>query len=228
MSEFSKVKLGKRLSAIESTVNSGYDHIWDCCCDHGLLGFHLLEKDKTKTQHFVDIVPALMTEIEAKLKRFYRGEQQWQVHCMDVTKLPLLEYKAEKHLIIIAGVGGELLIDFLSKLLPLSATMNVEFILSPVHHNYQLRSFLANSACSLIDELIVAENRRYYEVLHINNIEANTSSEKVSPVGNKMWDFNNKQHQHYLCQTIEHYQRMAKNPNIEVQQIISAYQQLIL
>ncbi|GLS91141.1 SAM-dependent methyltransferase [Psychromonas marina] len=228
MEEFSKVKLGKRLTAIESIVNDEYDHIWDCCCDHGLLGFQLLEKGKAETQHFVDIVPQLLEQIESKLKRFYRGDKQWQVHCLDVAQLPLLDYPTQKHLIIIAGVGGQLLIDFLSKLLPLSATMNIEFVLSPVHHNYQLRAFLANHQCALIDEFIVAENKRYYEVLHINNSEPHVNAAQISLVGNKMWDFENSDHQNYLQQTLAHYQRMAKNPNTEVDQIISAYQQLIL
>nr|MCH1922324.1 SAM-dependent methyltransferase [Shewanella ferrihydritica] len=44
-----------------------------------------------------------------------RDKQQqscWQVHCQDVAALPLDLYgKEAKHLIIIAGVGGELLVQ---------------------------------------------------------------------------------------------------------------------
>lgn len=231
MSEFSKVKLGKRLTAIEAVVVDGaYDHIWDCCCDHGLLGFQLLEKNKAKTVHFVDIVPQLLIDIEQKLKRFYMGKNKWQVHCLDVSKLPLNKHKDDKHLVIIAGVGGQLLITILSTLLPLASAMNIEFILSPVHHNYQLRQFLFTHQCFLIDEFIVAENKRYYEVIHLKPVKNNTQinrEQSISLVGDKMWDFKNSEHHSYLQQTIQHYQRIAKNPNIDVSEIINAYQRLI-
>jgi len=224
VNKFSKVKLGKRLTRIESTVDMGYDHIWDCCCDHGLLGFQLLEKDKAKHVHFVDIVAPLLVDIEAKLKRFYQGESEWHVHCIDVALLPIKQYKDETHLLIIAGIGGQLLIEILEKLLPLTIGLNIEFVLSPVHHNYQLRSFLSSNNYALITESIVEENNRFYEVLHIKN----SPGKPISLVGDIMWDFSHSHHQSYLLQIINHYQRIAKNPNVDVEEIIRAYQALKL
>jgi len=222
MSEFKKVKLGKRLAALASSIESGYDHIWDCCCDHGLLGFQLLEQGKAKTLHFVDIVPQLLLEIEDKLTRFYHGEAQWQVHCLDVALLPLLEDKNDKHLIIIAGVGGLLMVDLLVKLLPITKGLNVEFVLSPVHLNYQLRAFLRAQGCGLIDEFIVSENKRFYEVIHIDN----QSAIEVSLVGDRMWNFEDPEHRSYLAQTIAHYERMANNPKMDLEEILTAYKAL--
>ncbi|MEI6897369.1 MAG: tRNA (adenine(22)-N(1))-methyltransferase TrmK [Psychromonas sp.] len=224
MNELSKIKLGKRLTAIEQLVQGGYDHIWDCCCDHGLLGLQLLASGKAKKLHFVDIVPQLLEEIEGKLHRFYPADKLWQVHCLDVATLPLPDEPNAKHLIIIVGVGGELLVELLSKLLPLTKTLNVDFIVSPVHHNYLLRTFLRDHHVGLIDELIIAENKRFYEVLFIND----RASIPVSLVGDKMWNFNNIEHQRYLQETISHYQRMAKNPHVDVTTIIRAYQRLSL
>jgi len=222
VNELTKVKLGKRLSALEASIGNGYDHIWDCCCDHGLLGFQLLEQSKAKQVHFVDIVPQLLTEIEAKLTRFYRGETLWQVHCLDVAQLPLLPYQQDKHLIIIAGVGGLLMIELLTKLLSITSGLNVEFILSPVHHNCALRAFLKTQSCALLDEFIVAENRRFYEVIQMKQ----GLGDEVSLVGEKMWDLKDPEHQDYLAQTISHYQRMAKNPQLDVKEIIEAYDAL--
>jgi len=222
VSEFNKVKLGKRLTALEASVKHGYDHIWDCCCDHGLLGFQLLEQGKAKRIHFVDIVEPLLIEIEDKLTRFYHGETQWQVHCLDVALLPLVSDKNDKHLIIIAGVGGLLMIELLTKLLPITSGLNIEFILSPVHHNYQLRSFLNKQNYGLIDEFIVAENKRFYEVIHLKN----QAGRAVSRVGDLMWDLEDPEHQCYLKQTISHYQRMANNPKLDVAEILHAYKAL--
>jgi tRNA (adenine22-N1)-methyltransferase len=239
VSDANKVKLGKRLTSIEKMVVGDYDHIWDCCCDHGLLGFQLLKNGKAKHLHFVDIVAPLLSEIENKLNCYYQGKSRWSVHCLDVAKLPLAEHgyghenKQEKHLIIIAGVGGPLLIDFLTSLLPLALVLNVEFILSPVHHNYQLRQFLREQNCGLIAEVIIEENNRFYEVIHIESpdikLQHGYNSQRVciSLVGSKMWNFKNQDHQTYLQQTINHYQRMAKNPNADVGEIIKAYLDLI-
>ena len=223
MSKEKKLKLGKRLTKIEQSVSGDYQHIWDCCCDHGLLGFQLLANNKVQHLHFVDVVAPLMKEIQSKLNQHYHGEAVCSVHCLDVAKLPIAQYQSETHLIIIAGVGGELMIDFLSSLLPLCAVSEVEFILSPVHHNCQLRRFLSEQNCHLINEEIIEENNRFYELLHISN----KAGSAVSSVGDKMWDFENPRHQVYLQQTLKHYQRMANNPNMDVGNIIKAYQDLI-
>lgn len=203
-------------------VSDNYDHIWDCCCDHGLLGFQLLGNNKVQHLHFVDIVAPLMKEIESKLAKYYQGNKCYSVHCLDAAELPLCDYPNEKHLIIIAGIGGLLLIDLLSALLPRCETLNVDFILSPVHHNYQLRQFLKQQPCYLLDEMIIEENRRFYELLHINNKAGGI----ISLVGHSMWNFENVTHRIYLQQTITHYQRMEKNPYVDVADIIKAYQDL--
>lgn len=55
-------------------VTSEYTHIWDCCCDHGLLGAALLSRQAGSYIHFVDIVPELMSELKNKLQRFHPKE----------------------------------------------------------------------------------------------------------------------------------------------------------
>lgn len=221
------MKLGKRLKQIEKMVDKPYSHIWDCCCDHGLLGFNLLKAQRSKTVHFVDIVPALLATIETKLQTHWQGKKHaWQVHCLDVAKLPLDQFsndpKTETHLIIIAGVGGELLIELLQSLLVTVYNYHVEFILCPVHHNYQVRQFLIKQRFGLIDETLVAENGRFYEVLHV----CTQSSEAITPVGSKMWNLADPKHQQYLQKTINHYQRIAKDPKADVNEILKHYQNL--
>ena len=105
------LKLSKRLQQIEKMATQQYEHIWDCCCDHGLLGFALLSSQTDSTIHFVDIVPELMAEVENKLERFCPS-LPWKAHCLDVAKLPLTQYQG-KHLVIIAGVGGDLMKQFI-------------------------------------------------------------------------------------------------------------------
>ena len=38
------LKLGNRLRQLERMIDQRYSQIWDCCCDHGLLGMSLLQR----------------------------------------------------------------------------------------------------------------------------------------------------------------------------------------
>ena len=231
------LKLGNRLQQIEKMVTTQqYGHIWDCCCDHGLLGCALLNRQASNIVsdiHFVDIVPKLMAELESKLQRFYSSSsnevsiKNWQTHCLDVAKLPLEKYEG-KHLVIIAGVGGDLMIKFIEAIYRQHKSLTIDFLLCPVHHQFSLRRKLIELHFSLKDEVLVEENKRFYEVLLVSSNSAADSSvnSKVSPVGDKIWQsdltihsgVNSVKHSQsqaeiadkYLNKTLNHYQRMQK------------------
>ena len=203
------MKISQRLQHINAMINDQYEHIWDCCCDHGLLGAALLKRHAAKQIHFVDVVSELMCDLEKKLQRFYppslsNNNSQWQVHCLDVGQLNLAE-KNQRQLIIIAGVGGDLTVTLVKQIIERHPEHDLEFILCPVHHIYKVRSAMHQLGLGLIDEYLMQENGRFYEVLHL----ASHSQTALSPVGSIMWDFEHEQHQDYLRNTLEHYQRIA-------------------
>jgi len=117
-------------------VHKHYDHIWDCCCDHGLLGAKLLDNNCADTIHFVDVVPDLMQEVSVKLERFYPvtdgKEKRWQVHCIDVSLLPIAD-KNQSQLNIISWVGGPFFVALVQAILSKSPHPSLVFILCPVH-----------------------------------------------------------------------------------------------
>ncbi|MFB2661440.1 tRNA (adenine(22)-N(1))-methyltransferase [Shewanella mangrovisoli] len=269
------MKISQRLQQINRMVDPGYDHIWDCCCDHGLLGMLLLQRNAAPKVHFVDCVSPLMQQLSLELARFFpepsisntqNAEQQanpqseWQVHCLDVAALPLAQYgKQAKHLVIIAGVGGELLVELVRSIVinqqskrdaqsgtdsdnhDLSqGTCQLEFILCPVHHNYHVRSALAELGLKLKDEYLLEENQRFYEILHLTQANAcsktNISSKTnqavpLSATGSIMWQGLNadktNQAKRYLDQTIGHYQRIPEHRMPNKSQIVAAYQHIL-
>ncbi|KAB2826013.1 tRNA (adenine(22)-N(1))-methyltransferase [Aliivibrio finisterrensis] len=200
------MKLSSRLDTIKNKVTDHYDHIWDCCCDHGQLGVALLSSQPKSVIHFVDVVDELMVDLESQLQKHASAIQsQWQVHCMDVANLPLV--KGKKNLIIIAGVGGDLLIELVRSIQTRNSDIELEFILCPVLHNYMVRCELVEMGFGLISETVVKENKRFYEVLHISN----QAAKPIAPVGSDMWNLSDSDHQEYLKKTISHYQRMEVN-----------------
>ncbi|MFG7351084.1 tRNA (adenine(22)-N(1))-methyltransferase [Shewanella oncorhynchi] len=244
------MKISQRLQQINSMISGHYDHIWDCCCDHGLLGMLLLERSAARQVHFVDCVPSLMQALELRLQRFFPADilsqklhlnphlnpdidpnlschTQWQVHCLDVATLPLEQTSDKnKQLIIIAGVGGELLVDLVRAILAKHPLRPLEFILCPVHHNYYVRQSLSALGLVLKSEHLLEENQRFYEILHVSTIAA-PNGLPITATGSLMWqtldEASLQRAQRYLSQVIGHYQRMPTHK--QTPEIIHAYQQ---
>lgn len=207
-------KLSHRLLTLQHLIENEYEHIWDCCCDHGHLGMSLLSKfakvQSSPTIHFIDIVPTLMDDINAKLTRFYpQPDFHWQVHCGDVSQLPLAK-TSKKQLVIIAGVGGELTQEFVTQILKQHQHQSIDFLLCPVNEPYHLRQSLIALDLSLRSEQIINDNKRYYEALLVTNDVQHSTS--ISAVGEQMWQTVSEQqqaiNQAYLAKTIAHYQRV--------------------
>ena len=210
-------------------VASGYEHIWDCCCDHGLLGAALLTRSAAPNIHFNDIVPELMDTVENKLHRFHgKSDSTWTTHCLDVAKLPLSQYQG-RHLVIISGVGGDLITQFITGLAQDMQTDNVDFMLCPVHHQFTLRQKLIELGFSLKAEVLLEENRRFYEILLVSS--TTNDGIEISPVGRDIWqtgiDGEHSIPKRYLQKTLEHYRRMQNGNSTEAKKIIAAYQSVL-
>lgn len=221
------LKLSHRLNAVNLLVNESYDVIWDCCCDHGLLGMTLLEREIAKKVMFVDIVPELMCRLSNKLTQFAGPNlrSEWQVQCQDVASIDLKP--DAKQLVIIAGVGGELLLRLIHKIITnhdQHTLSELSFIVCPVHHTYSLRQGLARLGLGLISEQIITENKRFYELLHVGF----KSEAAIEPTGDTMWDFADKNHLQYLNKLIGHYTRMGKKDPSYFTHVIADYTQLKL
>lgn len=226
------MRTGKRLTQINTMITNNYQDIWDCCCDHGLLGIELLKRKAADTIHFADISKPLIDKLANQLKQFFSGKDyvnHWQVHTLDVANIALRSnnknQKNAEQLVIIAGVGGDLLIELVKSIIQKNPNTALEFILCPVHHNYKVRTELINLNCSLINECIIKENNRFYEIMHITN-QHQTSAIPISNVGSIMWDFNNSEHQQYFQQRVNHYSKMLQSSNIDAKNIILAYNKL--
>lgn len=228
------MKLSKRLTQIEALIGHEYTHIWDTCCDHGFLGTHLIAQQRAAHVHLVDIVPELISPLDDKLKALFSNahNSKWQTHCIDVSELPLQHYEG-KHLVIIAGIGGDLMIQCLKKLLSNHPTADIDFILCPIRQLYSLRQQLIAFDMRLKQEVLLKENNQYYEILYVSRQKTSTTKESllsdITPAGREIWQAENEEQtkviEEYREITLQHYKRMlrgANNPALN--EIIQAYQ----
>lgn len=210
------MKLNKRLLALSKMVNKPYQVVWDCCCDHGLLGFKILADGLVKQVNFVDVVPDIIEQLKQRLASYGHhlpADTYWQTFCQDVSTLTFSEdsqsnltTRNTQQLVIISGVGGELMIDMLTTLMQRYAGYNIDYLLCPVQHTYKLRSELIRLKFKLQHEQLVIENNRGYELLLVNQ----QGLSELSVTGCELWQHND-QHQQYLHKLIRHYQRIVES-----------------
>lgn len=206
------IKLSKRLMALKHAVedyNQGYTHVWDTGCDHGYLGATLLGPEQGYKVHFVDIASDIIGALQKKLTTFY-PQANWDCHLDDLRQLPLNKF-AGKHLVICAGVGGDLICEAIEQY----ADQPVDLLLCPVNHTYKVRQALIEYGFNLIKEQLVCENKRFYEVLMVSN--QSSALAPVTSTGDEIWHHDLASQ--YLAKLLGHYQRSAHtNP-----QVLSAY-----
>ena len=220
------MKLTKRLTALAEYVNKPYGSIWDCCCDHGFLGMALLQSKHAQQVHFVDCIPSITEKLTARLADNFPSSENYFVHNIDVQNLPLellsttqtspLDVLQQPHLIIISGVGGELTLELVQHLTERFIDLNLEFLICPVRHTYLLRQGLKKTRLRLINETLVQENRRFYEILHLANYhQPNIETYDLEGCGSKLWQPFGHEQISYLENQISHWERVLNNTQLE-------------
>lgn len=214
-----------------------YAHVWDTCCDHGQLGAELLNQinDTGRSNpiiHFVDIQPDIINKLEDLLTRFYSDKVIcYKTHCNSTAELPLSDYQG-KHLIVIAGVGGDLVADFIKQIANKHPNLAADFLLCPVRKIDELRSTLINLNFKCLDEKLVEENKRFYELMFVTN-HSNSEQElkPVSLVGEKMWNdvADADLTKQYAKKMVLHYEKVLKQPSkvMHAKKMLSSYQGIL-
>lgn len=219
-------------------VQNHYEHIWDCCCDHGLLGMNLVARKAAPTVHFVDVAPSLIKSLGIKLSENFstnaKSSATWLTHCMDASSLSLDKHTG-KQLVIIAGVGGDLTLSIVNKLhdtLKFAGKLeNVDFLLCPIRQHYQLRCGLREKLFKVRKELLVEENMRIYEVLLVTVNPNLKELADITPAGEQIWlDENNPTNgtaRKYAELVLAHYSKRALSGKDNALRALQAYQKAI-
>jgi tRNA (adenine22-N1)-methyltransferase len=214
------ISLTPRLAALYKqyeAANKDYDIIWDTCCDHGYLGQKILASNRRGQLVFVDQV----ISITKALSQYLEGQPytNYTIYTQDLAQLKLATDKS--HLVIVAGIGGELIAELLPRLLANNKSP-IDFIFCPSTSVYSLRDYLSNNNFGLLAESIVADNNRFYEVIYARY--ESTDLEGVSLLG-EMWDSNSSDHQRYLKNLMTLYEKRLMGSKADAaQEVLALYQ----
>ena len=221
--------LGPRLRALFERVelaqnsDSPYHSIWDCCCDHGYLGIKLLHKHLCQHLHFNDLVPHLIEDVQRRLQEYPDDFFRTQITAAAGDAGALKLNPDHRHLVIIAGVGGEQMANILASLLPQHPTQTIDFLFCPATTQFDLRSALNASSFELLHESLISERNRDYEVIHARwNGDANA---KIVSLTGELWQADNPIHRRHLIKLMKHYQRRTQGDGQkEAQRVLGIYQ----
>lgn len=153
------MKLSKRLMAIINFVPKN-SIVADIGTDHGLIPAYLVLNNISKKVIGTDISKGSLEKILGYIKTLNIE------HMVDTRLGDGLEVikPFEVDTVIIAGMGGLLIRDILEKNKEVTDSV-VNFILQPMVAAKELREYLINNSFEIIDEDLVKEDGKYYEII---------------------------------------------------------------
>jgi tRNA (adenine22-N1)-methyltransferase len=190
-----QLQLGKRLQLLARILHTEhsalpYHQIWDCCCDHGLLGRYLLERNIGGRVNFVDQVEKIIDTLSPLLAAY--PANRCQLFTVDAAQLVLTPNA--RHLVIIAGIGGEQATHIVRSLCTRNPAAAIDFLLCPNNSIFMLRDHLAAGNFSLLQERLIKERKWFYEAILVRY---GSRASPVSQTGG-FWEAGNQEHQAYL------------------------------
>lgn len=168
------MKLAKRLQSISSFVSPDAVLV-DIGCDHGWLGIYLLENNKVKYVYASDIAEGPLNNVRSNIEKYQVNEQMEAVLSDGLNAFKEIEFTD----IVIAGMGGSLIIDILDNNLGLLQDKNL--VLQPNINAEGLRRYLLTHGFTIIDETVVSENDINYNIINAQK-KAGTVAEDYYPV----------------------------------------------
>lgn len=154
------VKLDDRLKLIASYVRKG-DSVCDVGTDHGFIPIYLKEEGISDKVIMSDVSKGSLGKAKADAEM-----ELGLLHGIDARLgdgLDVLE-PGECDDVIIAGMGGLLIIDILSWDVTVTSSFR-RFILQPRNNVGKLREWLDLAGFSVTDQVVVMENGHYCEIL---------------------------------------------------------------
>lgn len=185
--------------------------------------------------HFVDTEAHLISSLnetldEPEFSPAGGGVSAWRSHCLDAAKLPIKDFPGS-HLIIISGVGGDLVAHIVTQLYEQYPNAGLNFLLCPIRQNYKLRAVLRPRCFKVIDEQLIEENSLFYEAI-LTTAAPDSAYPLIDPTGINIWQHSTQKQKEsvarYLKLLISHYSNAAKSGDRRKLEPLKLYQQRLM
>lgn len=194
--------LSNRLIAVSSLVENG-SVIADIGTDHGYIPVYLYKKGIIKGAVAADINDGPLSSCKALVL---------QEGLCDAIKTRLSDgldniSPDEYDTVIIAGMGGELISDILSK----ADLRDKHIILNPMTHPEIARKFLYDNGFEIDNDFIIKDSKHYYSVFDARYTgEINKKTPADYYLGN-IKDFSNKEYFEHLLNYLKNKQKSGED-----------------
>jgi len=153
------LKLTDRLLKIASLVTEG-KRVADIGTDHGYIPVYLLNQGKVPYAILADVNKGPLENARGEVRH---NKLLDKVDLRLGSGIEVLE-KGEVDEVIIAGMGGILISELLEAKLEVAHSVD-KLILQPMQAQNELRKYLLNNGFEILDEVLVKEDFRIYEII---------------------------------------------------------------
>lgn len=154
------MELSKRLQTIASYVPPDTNVVADIGTDHGYIPIYLIKHKIAKSCIACDINPMPLSSAKANISN-YNMEDQIQTRLGNgLSKLEI----GEADVIVMAGMGGMLIIDILKESLEVVKASGL-LILQPQLDSIAVRKYLHTIQFKVVAEEMICEDGKYYTVI---------------------------------------------------------------
>lgn len=156
------MKLSLRLITIKNFVKEN-SIVADIGTDHGYIPGYLIENNISKKVIATDISKGSLDKAIEYIEKI--GYKEYIDTRLGNGLEVLKPYEVDT--VIIAGMGGLLIKDIIERDLEITKTIN-NFIFQPMGAAEELRKYLYENNFKIIDEKIIKEDGKYYEIIYAN------------------------------------------------------------
>lgn len=147
----------RRIERIASYIPSK-SNLADVGCDHGYLIIEAYLNNKVNTAIAIDNKKGPLDSAKNNISKYFEVRYSLSSGINDIDD--------NTNCIVIAGMGGLLINSILEEGMKLDkVNSNQTYILEPNRNCYEVRKFLINFGFEIIDEEVVYDQKKYYEII---------------------------------------------------------------
>lgn len=153
------MELSERLQAVADMVAEG-SRVADIGCDHGYTSIYLVKEGKCPHIIAMDVKKGPLERAKANISK-YLVSDYIEVRLSDGTEA-LQEKEADT--LLMSGMGGRLTIEILKRTF-MRLGKDFMLVLQPQSEIFLVRAFLREEGIKIIDEAMVLDQGKYYQVM---------------------------------------------------------------